>query len=80
MIMRASGTLRSPVIFLDGRLTAEPIDSSAEHLTISVNGSAPRPLQQVSDEALSYTCSGNAMTESDDTGDVYTFRRVSSTP
>lgn len=80
VIMRATGTLRSPVIFLDGRLTAEPIDSSAEHLTISINGSAPKPLQQVSDEALTYTCSGNAMTESDSVGDAYTYRRVSSTP
>lgn len=80
VIMRATGILRSPVVFLDGRLTAEPIDSSAEHLTVSVNGSAPKPLQQVSDEALSYTCSGNAMTESDGTGDEYTYRRVSSTP
>ena len=70
VVMRASGTMRSPVVFLDGRLTAEPIDSSAEHLTFSINGSAPKPLQQVSDEALTYTCSGNVMTESDTTGDV----------
>ncbi len=78
--MRATGTLRSPVVFLDGRLTAEPIDSSAEHLTISINGNAAQTLQQVSYEALTYTCSGNTLTESDGTGDHYTYSRVSSTP
>jgi hypothetical protein len=78
--MRASGTLRSPLVFTNGRVTVEPIDSSAEHLTISVNGSAPKAVPQASYETLSYACSGNALTERDSSGDIYTYRRVSATP
>ncbi len=78
--MRASGTLRSPVVFTNGRLTAEPIDSSAEHLTITINGSGPKSIPQAEYETLTYTCSGNALTERDSTGDISTYRRVSSTP
>jgi hypothetical protein len=80
VVMRVSGTLRSPVVFSNGRETVEPIDSSAERLTISINGSAPKTVPQASYETLSYTCSVNTLTESDSTGDVYTYRRVSSNP
>jgi hypothetical protein len=80
VIMRASGTLRSPVVFTNGRETVEPIDASDERLTISVNGSAPKTVPQASYLSLGYTCSGNALTESDGQGDVYTYSRVSTTP
>ncbi len=80
VVMRASGTLRSPVVFTNGRETVEPVDSSAERLTISVNGSAPKVVPEAAYLSLGYTCSGNALTESDGTGDLYTYRRVSSTP
>jgi hypothetical protein len=80
VVLRASGTLRSPVVFAEGRETVEPIDSSGEHLTISINGSSPRAVPQAGYEALTYAYSGNALTERDATGDVYTYRRASSIP
>jgi hypothetical protein len=80
LVVRASGTLRSPVVFANGRETVEPIDSSAEHLTISVNGSAARAFAQAAYESLTYTCSGNALTERDSNGDFYTYVRTSSRP
>jgi hypothetical protein len=80
VVMRASGTLSSPVVFLYGRETVEPIDSSDERLTISINGGAAKTVPQASYLSLDYTCSGNALTESDTQGDVYTYSRVSSTP
>jgi hypothetical protein len=80
LVMRASGTLRSPVVFTNGRETVEPIDSSGERLTISINGSAPKAVPEASYLTLSYTCSGNGLTESDSQGDVYTYRRASLTP
>jgi hypothetical protein len=78
--LRAIGTLRSPVVFTEGRETVEPIDTSAARLTYSINGSAPKPFLLATYEELNYTCGGNALTESDTTGDVYTYRRLSSTP
>jgi hypothetical protein len=80
IVLRVSGTLRSPVVFASGRETLEPIDSSGAHATISINGSAPRVYPPASYESLTYTCSGNTLTETDSVGDVYTFRRVSSVP
>jgi hypothetical protein len=80
VVMSASGTLRSPVVFTNGRETVEPIDSSGERLTISINGSAPKTVPEANYLSLGYTCSGTALTESDTQGDVYTYRRVSSTP
>jgi hypothetical protein len=72
VVMRASGTLRSPVVFTYGRETVEPVDSSAERLTISINGSAPKVVPQTAHMSLGDTCSGNALTESDGMGDVFT--------
>jgi hypothetical protein len=80
IVLRVSGTLRSPVVFASGRETLEPIDSSGAHATISINGSAPRVYPPASYESLTYTCSGNSLTETDSIGDVYTYRRVSSVP
>ena len=80
LVVRVSGVLRSPVVFANGRETVEPIDSSGAHATISVNGSTPRAYPFASYESLTYTCSGNALTETDSIGDVYTYRRVSSVP
>ena len=76
VVMRASGTLSSPVVFLYGRETVEPIDSSDERLTMSINGGAAKTVPQASYLSLDYTCSGNALTESDTQGDVYTYSRV----
>jgi hypothetical protein len=61
VVMRASGTLRSPVVFTYGRETVEPVDSSAERLTISINGSAPKVVPQTAHMSLGDTCSGNAL-------------------
>jgi hypothetical protein len=80
VVLRVSGTLRSPVVFANGRETVEPIDSSGARATISVNGSAPRAYPLASYLSLTYSCSGNALTETDGLGDVYTYRRVSSVP
>ena len=80
IVLRVSGTLRSPVVFANGRETIEPVDSSHAHATISINGSAPRVYPTAPDSTLSYTCSGNALTETDSIGDVYAYRRVSSIP
>ncbi|MFZ2032901.1 MAG: hypothetical protein WAW53_04010 [Candidatus Dormiibacterota bacterium] len=80
VVARFSGTLRSPVVFANGRETVEPIDSSGARATVSVNGSAPRVYPLASYLSLTYTCSGDALTETDGIGDVYTYRRVSSIP
>ena len=80
LVLRVSGTLRSPVVFINGRESLEPIDASAAHATLSINGGVQQPYPLGSDETLSYTCSGNVLTEIDTIGDVYTYRRVSSTP
>ena len=76
--MRFSGTLRSPVVFTNGHETLEPIDVSGAHESLSINGHVQPSFPLQSNESLTYTCSGNALTEADSTGDVYTYRRLSS--
>jgi hypothetical protein len=80
VVVRDSGTLRSPVIFTNDRETVEPIDSSAARLTVSINGSAPKTVPGASYEMFSYACNGNSLTEDAVTGDVFTYRRMSATP
>jgi hypothetical protein len=80
VVLRTSGTLTSPVVFLNGRETVEPIDASGEHSTFSINGGRARPFPQASYESLGYTCAGNALTENDGVGEVFTYQRASSNP
>ncbi len=80
VVLRTGGTLTSPVVFLNGRETVEPIDASGDHSTFSVNGGRYQPFPQASYESLGYTCAGNTLIENDGVGDVFTYQRVSSNP
>jgi len=80
VVVRTRGELRSPVVFINGYETIEPIDLSAAHATISVNGNAAQPLPLATFGVLSYTCSATSLTEDDGNGTVYTYSRTSTTP
>ncbi len=80
VVVRTQGELRSPVVFLNGYETIEPIDLSQAHATISINGGAAQKLPLGTYGVLSYTCSATTLTEDDGNGTVYTYSRTSSTP
>jgi hypothetical protein len=80
VVVRTRGELRSPVVFLNGYETIEPIDLSDAHATISVNGDAAQPLPLGTYGVLSYTCSATILTENDGNGTAYTYSRASTTP
>ncbi len=44
IVVRPRGTLRSPVLFLNGNETLEPIDTSGDHTTVKLNGGSPKPM------------------------------------
>lgn len=80
VVLRATGTLSSPVVFVYGRETVEPVDSSAAHLTVSINGGKLQTIPEASYDSFDYTCGATSLTERDTTGDVFTYVRVSSVP
>jgi hypothetical protein len=80
VVVRPRGQLRSPVIFLNGNETLEPIDTSRDHTTVALNGGLPKPIPEVQYQSYSYTCQGNAFSASDGYGDRYVYQRVSTTP
>jgi hypothetical protein len=80
IVMRPRGTLRSPVLFLNGNETVEPIDTSGDHTTIALNGGPPKPMPELTYETFAYTCQGSAFTASDPYGDRYVYQRVSTNP
>jgi hypothetical protein len=77
VVVRTRGELRSPVVFLNGYETIEPIDVSNAHATISINGGAEQTLPLATYGVLSYTCNANTLTEDDGNGTVYTYSRTS---
>lgn len=80
VVIRTRGELRSPVVFLNGYETIEPIDISDAHATISINGGAAQTLPLATYGVLSYTCSATSLTEDDGNGTVYTYSRTSTSP
>jgi hypothetical protein len=80
VVVRTRGELRSPITFLSGSVALEPIDLSQAHATISVDGGAARTLPLANYVHLAYTCSGTSLTETDGSGEGYTYQRVSTTP
>ncbi|HVC05733.1 MAG TPA: hypothetical protein VND88_13745 [Candidatus Acidoferrales bacterium] len=78
--VRTRGELRSPVVFLNGYETIEPIDLSGAHATISINGGATQALPLATYGVLAYTCSATSLTENDGNGTAYTYSRTSTTP
>lgn len=80
LVVRPRGQLRSPVIFLNGNETLEPIDTSGDHTTVALNGGRPKPIPELQYEFYTYTCHGNGFSASDGSGDSYVYQRVSTTP
>jgi hypothetical protein len=80
VVVRTRGVLRSPITFLAGSVALEPIDLSQAHATISINGGAAKTLPLANYVHLAYTCSGTSLTETDGSGDGYTYQRISATP
>jgi len=80
IVVRPRGTLRSPVLFLNGNETLEPIDTSGDHTTVTLNGGSPKPMPGSNYESYAYTCRGSAFTASDSFGDSYVYQRVSTKP
>jgi hypothetical protein len=74
------GELRSPIVFLNGYETIEPIDTSGAHLTMSINGGAAQAVPIATYGVYAYTCSATSLTEDDGNGTVYTYRRTSTSP
>jgi hypothetical protein len=80
VVLRFRGELRSPVVFLNGYETIEPIDASAAHLTLSVNGGAAQVVPIATYGVFAYRCSATSLTENDGNGNMYTYSRTSTTP
>jgi hypothetical protein len=80
LVVRPRGQLRSPVIFLNGNETLEPIDTSGDHTTVALNGGRPKPIPELQYEFYTYTCHGNGFSASNGSGDSYVYQRVSTTP
>ncbi|HEY6468696.1 MAG TPA: hypothetical protein VI434_02925 [Candidatus Dormibacteraeota bacterium] len=80
VVVRTRGELRSPVVFLNGYETIEPIDLTDAHATISINGGAEQTLPLGTYGVLAYTCNANTLTEDDGNGTSYTYSRTSTTP
>ena len=80
VVVRTRGELRSPVVFINGYETIEPIDLSNAHATISISGEAVQTLPLATYGVLAYTCSATSLTEDDGNGTVYTYSRTSTTP
>lgn len=80
VVVRPRGQLRSPVIFLNGNETIEPIDTSRDHSTVALNGGPQKPIPELQYEFYTYTCQGNRFSASDGSGDSYVYQRVSTTP
>jgi hypothetical protein len=79
-VVRTQGELRSPVVFVNGYETIEPIDTSDAHATLSVNGGESQKLPLATYGVLAYTCNATSLTEDDGNGTVYTYNRTSTTP
>ena len=80
VVVRTRGELRSPVVFINGYETIEPIDLSGAHATISINGNAAQALPLATFGVLAYTCTATSLTENDGNGTVYTYSRTSAKP
>jgi hypothetical protein len=80
VVVRTRGELRSPVTFIGGTMAAEPIDLSQAHATISIDGGAAQNLPLANYVNLSYTCTAKTLTETDGSGNGYSYQRVSATP
>lgn len=80
VVLRFRGELRSPVVFLNGYETIEPIDTSAAHLTLWINGGAAQAVPIGTYGVYAYTCSATSLIENDGNGNVYTYSRTSTTP
>jgi hypothetical protein len=80
IVVHPRGELRSPVLFLNGNETVEPIDTSGDHSTVTLNGGPAKPIPELTYETYAYTCQGSAFTASDQYGDRYVYHRVSTKP
>jgi hypothetical protein len=80
VVVKMSGVLRSPVVFINGYETLEPIDVSQASLTASVNGGPLQVIPFATYGTDAYTCNASSLTVNDGNGTVFTYKRTSSTP